>query len=496
MTWLVSFFASMYRKSYLFIIPLLCAPLTWALIWILNTGVDSSIHSALDESLASNNKFNIATRKVAEALTTSSLVDISSSKGVDYWTSKTKNAVINIILYDSHKINEIDDYHSKDRVLNPLISKPSLSDSDIVEQLREAFLKNKTEAQFKDFMRQVMANNYIADIRESVIEIINSQFYMRRILNGEIQALTLYFTLLAFGFWLVAFRMVGRQLTLLSKRSSLYKTSDNVNSPQFFIRRNGGNCRVTNPNDGFDKVPVSILSSSVKEVDKLQHSDREIGQEFNSYKKEIRRCVDMLENAGSELDYSPFHIIQVIIGRAELNGLVDDCVMALSEQIDFFHQRLERTSSFFSYWIWLIPTIGFVGTIYGISGALQNAHTVLGAEDALKSATTQGLTATLGIAFDTTLLALICSVPLMFLMKLQEWKTDYVVNSVQRIINERVISGLQNAHSTNERINQYSEIMRQHMDSLKEELLTHIARIFVANQFTQVGKNKPDNDHQ
>jgi biopolymer transport protein ExbB/TolQ len=60
------------------------------------------------------------------------------------------------------------------------------------------------------------------------------------------------------------------------------------------------------------------------------------------------------------------------------------------------------------YLIWAIPSIGFIGTVRGIGEALSLADKALAGDIA-------GMTNSLGVAFNSTLVALLISILLMFL---------------------------------------------------------------------------------
>ena len=78
---------------------------------------------------------------------------------------------------------------------------------------------------------------------------------------------------------------------------------------------------------------------------------------------------------------------------------------------DDFRARLSTVR----FLLWAIPTVGFIGTIIGVSNALS-ATTGLQAARELTSATAQSnVSAAMGMAFDTTLVALVVAVVLMFL---------------------------------------------------------------------------------
>ena len=61
------------------------------------------------------------------------------------------------------------------------------------------------------------------------------------------------------------------------------------------------------------------------------------------------------------------------------------------------------------YIIWAIPSIGFIGTVRGIGEALSQAHIAVQGDIA-------SMTASLGVAFNSTFVALAVSIFLMFFL--------------------------------------------------------------------------------
>jgi len=61
------------------------------------------------------------------------------------------------------------------------------------------------------------------------------------------------------------------------------------------------------------------------------------------------------------------------------------------------------------YIAWAIPSIGFIGTVRGIGEALSQAHKAVQGDIA-------GVTASLGVAFNSTFIALVISIFLMFIV--------------------------------------------------------------------------------
>ena len=75
------------------------------------------------------------------------------------------------------------------------------------------------------------------------------------------------------------------------------------------------------------------------------------------------------------------------------------------------------------YLIWAIPAIGFIGTVRGIGQALSQADQALVGNIA-------GMTDSLGVAFNSTFVALLISIILMFLLhQLQRLQDGLVVDT-------------------------------------------------------------------
>ncbi len=86
-------------------------------------------------------------------------------------------------------------------------------------------------------------------------------------------------------------------------------------------------------------------------------------------------------------------------------------------------ERLDSELSLIRYIAWAIPSIGFIGTVRGIGEALGRAHKAVQGDIA-------GVTESLGIAFNSTLIALIISIVVMFLVhQLQLAQERYVLNA-------------------------------------------------------------------
>lgn len=86
-------------------------------------------------------------------------------------------------------------------------------------------------------------------------------------------------------------------------------------------------------------------------------------------------------------------------------------------------ERLESELSMIRYIAWAIPSVGFIGTVRGIGEALGKAHQAIEGD-------IFGVTKSLGVAFNSTLIALLISIVLMFLLhQLQLLQERYVLDA-------------------------------------------------------------------
>ena len=99
-------------------------------------------------------------------------------------------------------------------------------------------------------------------------------------------------------------------------------------------------------------------------------------------------------------------------------------------------ERLDSELSMVRYIAWAIPAIGFIGTVRGIGDALAEAHKAVTGD-------ISGVTEGLGVAFNSTLVALLLSLLLMFLLHNLQLAQERLVLDAETYLDNRVLRNLQ-----------------------------------------------------
>jgi chemotaxis protein MotA len=112
---------------------------------------------------------------------------------------------------------------------------------------------------------------------------------------------------------------------------------------------------------------------------------------------------------------------------------LSELINIVSIQIEVSQEKAEGEQSIIRYLTWVIPSIGFVGTVLGISQALIVAN----------SGDMDRITSLLGVAFDTTLVALVLSIIIMwFVHQLQE-ETDRFHSDLKEFVIDNLINKIE-----------------------------------------------------
>jgi biopolymer transport protein ExbB/TolQ len=121
----------------------------------------------------------------------------------------------------------------------------------------------------------------------------------------------------------------------------------------------------------------------------------------------INRTIQNLPEV--QQDYLLPRALTAALHRFQSGGSVQDVAMAIRSICDSESDRQESELSMIRYIVWAIPSIGFIGTVRGIGQALGQAYKAVEGD-------ITGVTQNLGVAFNSTLVALLISIVLMLIV--------------------------------------------------------------------------------
>ena len=130
----------------------------------------------------------------------------------------------------------------------------------------------------------------------------------------------------------------------------------------------------------------------------------------------------------------------MVLPRALLNALrrfsstrnIQDVSSSTRTVFESEAERLESELSMIRYISWAIPSIGFIGTVRGIGEALAQADRAVEGDIA-------GVTQSLGVAFNSTFIALLISIFLMFLVYQIQLLQERLVFDSENYVNDKLI---------------------------------------------------------
>jgi len=131
---------------------------------------------------------------------------------------------------------------------------------------------------------------------------------------------------------------------------------------------------------------------------------------------------------------------RMLLPRALMNALrrfnstrhIQDVSSSTNTVFEAEADRLESELSMIRYISWAIPSIGFIGTVRGIGDALAQADKAVQGDIA-------GVTQSLGVAFNSTFIALLISIFLMFIVYQLQLLQERLVFDSQIYLDEKLI---------------------------------------------------------
>ena len=128
--------------------------------------------------------------------------------------------------------------------------------------------------------------------------------------------------------------------------------------------------------------------------------------------------------------------LQIALHRFSSTKNIQDVSSATNIICESESEKLDSELSTIRYIAWAIPSIGFLGTVRGIGDALGQAHKAVEGDIA-------GVTESLGVAFNSTLIALCISIVLMFIVHQIQLLQERFILDTQNYCNNNLIRHLQ-----------------------------------------------------
>lgn len=176
----------------------------------------------------------------------------------------------------------------------------------------------------------------------------------------------------------------------------------------------------------------------------LLHERRLLGQSLLDLTPGISVLPEDARQYSRALQLLPADEREYLLPRALLTALqrfgttrnIQDVSSAVKEVCETESDRLYSELSMIRYIIWAIPSIGFIGTVRGIGEALGQAYKAVQGDIV-------GVTVSLGVAFNSTLVALLISIFIMFLMHQIQLMQERLVLDTQNYCDVNLIRHLQ-----------------------------------------------------
>ncbi|WP_317932709.1 MotA/TolQ/ExbB proton channel family protein [Halioxenophilus sp. WMMB6] len=136
-------------------------------------------------------------------------------------------------------------------------------------------------------------------------------------------------------------------------------------------------------------------------------------------------------------------LAQRVILQFQSSRSIDQANSLLNSSMELMQHEIDLKYNMLRYLVWLIPTLGFIGTVIGIALALSDASSMpdVSNSDAIR-VWLGGLTTKLGIAFNTTLVALIMSAILVFLLHIDQGREEMALNGAGQYCIDNLVNRL------------------------------------------------------
>ncbi len=128
-------------------------------------------------------------------------------------------------------------------------------------------------------------------------------------------------------------------------------------------------------------------------------------------------------------------VLKSVLQRFGSTQSIANASASAKEVCDNESDRLDSELAMVRYIAWAIPSIGFIGTVRGIGEALGQAHKAVEGDIA-------GVTVSLGVAFNSTFVALVISIVIMFFTHQLQLLQERLVLDTQNYADQNLLRHL------------------------------------------------------
>jgi len=162
----------------------------------------------------------------------------------------------------------------------------------------------------------------------------------------------------------------------------------------------------------------------------IETGERIIPEEALAHSKEVETRFSSIPQYADKL--LP-RVVITALRRFHSSHSIQDVSQAVREISESEADRLDSELSLIRYVAWAIPSVGFVGTVRGIGEALTKA------DQAIRG-NIQGVTDSLGLAFNSTLIALFLSIILMYFIHLLQSRQESLILETEEYCRNQLLA--------------------------------------------------------
>lgn len=171
--------------------------------------------------------------------------------------------------------------------------------------------------------------------------------------------------------------------------------------------------------------------------------ERELQQEYLPPEQDIILTNEDLGQLYQKLRSAPKRrflprLLERTVTQYQGNKSVSHTHTLLDSSLDLYLHELDLGYHMIRYIVWLIPTIGFIGSVIGIGGALSVAGAAKVDDPDLLSNTTSAMS----IAFNGTFIALLLSAVLVYILHIAQQKEETALNESAQYCLDKLINRL------------------------------------------------------